>query len=99
MTRKPFTLERCSVLSPKVSTGQWVAYYTEVGGGSNRGRWLRALVIRMSDGRAVVLDEEGDLVHLGRWERVYSPPALKPDVLREWLRAMAVYPSEAGALA
>lgn len=89
--------DRCSVVPPKVSAGQWVAYFTEVGG-RGHGRWLRALVIRIHDGQVHAIDEEDDVVHLNRWERVYQPPKLKPDVLRSWLRAMTAYPSEVGVI-
>lgn len=100
--RTPFHLDRCSVLPPKVSAGNWIAYFTEIGGKGN-GRWPRALVLYMKvyprRPEVWALDEENDVVCLNRWERVYAPPALKPDVLRGWLRAMAYYPAEAGPIA
>jgi hypothetical protein len=105
-----FTVDRCSVVPPKVEPpkvepGQWVAYYTEVGGGAGRGRWIRCLVLRMHEpvpfnpARYVVaIDEENEPVILEHWERVYQPPKLTPKVLRSWFRAMAYYGTGAGPL-
>ena len=93
-----FPVDRCSVVSPKVAPGNWIAYFTEIGG-RGHGRWLRALVCRSLDSYVLVVDEEGDVVAPSRWERVYQPPKLKPHVLREWLRAMTAYPAKGGPIA
>lgn len=98
MKGRPLEIDRCSVVSPNVAIGNWIAYFTQVGG-SGHGRWLRALVIRSDAPRVLAIDEEGDVVSLSRWERVYRPPVLKPAVLRDWLRVMAFYPAGTGPLA
>ena len=68
-----FALDRCSLVPPRVEVGNWVAYFTEIGG-AGKGRWLRAL--DATDAWAEPCGpsmRRTPAVVLSRWERVYQP--------------------------
>lgn len=47
------------------------------------------MTIRRLSTHLVAIDEEGDIVHLQRWELCKRrPPVLKPAILADWIRCL-----------